>query len=1556
MFGNRRRRAASSPPLNSSTANPSATSAATQAFLKSQASNASLSSAAAAAALRSRPTTPISVADVQTKRMMRRMGSTSSMGSSRSGGSSRGPPGASLERRGSVGSMTERTFRDPSPSRSSPVPSAIDAPPVPAIPKNLSQNRASSLEAPHHRVASPIPRTANGRGSSLQPVGHHPPRTAGQRNSISSVADVASPESRGSVNFSYPTGARPQSPVTNSQLTDESYFRPPRITAANNKNLIYDPNTRSFLPAAEIYAIEQKLRDAANAPVKKQKRIAPKQNTGTHLADGTVGGRPKGTAVDAMETARKTQESKAAQQPKPVSDPAPTQEPVVTQSAPKNAIPQTSETETKSVNAPPVPSVSPKKKKKRVTMTESGSDTGSNLGSDYDSDSTRPKTFNPRTGPLPPSALAKKPSVVREDREREEEEDDTPKRLSFQGPYPPILPKNQDQRTVSPSPLPRSRTGRGRGQDLAPAAGMADKPVKTVSQPTTTPISQEPATPVSATNGTNGLKGDAKPARMGSVSPPRTARFATTPENLAVLHQPPNRSVSPRKSAMKHSPSRDDSPSAVGGSEASENSMLDEPPKPKKKSVRVSFDDESNVVVGHAAPSITTDSPVIQSPQIGKSRWFSLSGRGKKKDISALEDDDEVMKPRPALPSFGSIRERKNRDAVDVEERPLVKPADNIVEPTKPTPPTSPIFTSPTGEPIVYPLGHSNDHAMGALVSQDSSARNAANISKSREPLPPEVTSVEGSGYQSDSSSTHSMEEIAEPEAEATNAKAVEITHPEVSESPETPAEAESLPAPHSNGHVPSITVLPATPKAEDEPKQQWLAMPGAWGEVSDAGSQPSSPMAVAEHVPTEPTPAVVGIAEPAPEVVQQAGAPPVGEIASTHYQNGPILEETEDSESGDIYSDAAEDLSDFDGDGFMSLDAVVESPIPKTPATAVATSSPPESPINRLAKEKAYEKMNRDSGPNFGDGWDKAQQYWSGLTADKKRQLEQEAREEIAAEASNDEEKPAPKSKKTKKKVQVQAPNSKQHQPAIYSDRTYMIMPGTRMSPDIPNVVPGQPKPMRTSMRSEPANGNSEPHMRNSMRAAAPTAGGMKSSMREAPVQQRGSLQKRYRPTSLPAADITTNPAAVNKHVRNMSAGATTAQPPPILRRTSSQDSDSSFKRTRAKPESKFRGSMRKSMDEKSPSRSSRFSLRSLSPSGSVARRPFNSQNTSNGPPVSLRSSARDQGNSYDSGAPSLRGPRAMSPSGNSLLSFGRSSKAAPTTKPAPRRSRFADSDSEEDTGRPAFRSRFADSDSDDAELPKTRVKGGFGRGTMRSSAPAPKSAPVRPIPARKGVDDGDSSDLPDSDDEKSPRFAQPTPAKTPQVTNGDATVGSALGSGVVRRSGSGRGTISVPIASSVPGRPNHSRRGSFMSILKRKKPDPNAKIRKSDAESAARRDTPLERSKSDLAALYASPSGSHTPAARPMSPKLQKRNPLSRENSQQAWPLPDSPSLGDPEKDRPFTSDGMANGVGASPVMARRFTATGLSGVDTGMDSFETPRKKKKFGALRKMFRLDD
>lgn len=140
-------------------------------------------------------------------------------------------------------------------------------------------------------------------------------------------------------------------------------------------------------------------------------------------------------------------------------------------------------------------------------------------------------------------------------------------------------------------------------------------------------------------------------------------------------------------------------------------------------------------------------------------------------------------------------------------------------------------------------------------------------------------------------------------------------------------------------------------------------------------------------------------------------------------------------------------------------------------------------------------------------------------------------------------------------------------------------------------------------------------------------------------------------------------------------------------------------------------------------------------------------------------------------------------------------------------------------------------------------------------------------------------------------------------------------------------------------------------MSILRRKKADPSSKVRKSDAESPARRDTPLERSKSELSVLK---------AERPSTPRLQKKNPNG------TWPLvpPSPPNILGGEDGRPFTADdgngivsgGPANGVERPDLGNRRFTATGLSGIDINVNGTGKPRKKKKFGTLRRMFRLDD
>ncbi|KAN0089463.1 hypothetical protein V8E51_019723 [Hyaloscypha variabilis] len=1553
MFSrDKRRRAASGASLNASNTDPSASLAAAQAFLKSRASNASLSSAAAAAALRARPATPTNVADVQTKRTLRRTNSTSSMGSST--GSPRGPPGSQLERRGSSGSMSERTFRQSSPARSQHVPSAVDAPPVPTIPNNVLQHgqppipskshrRAASVE--QMRVASPPPNQASGRGSSLGPGTSSPPRRGGQRvTSLSSVQEqltggLERPASRGPAE---------------------------RVQPAGNRDLIYDPNTRSFLRLEDILAIEARINAVQQQPyVKPKKRIAPKLATGTHLAEGTVGGRLKGTAIDAMEAAANQQPSEPVPQPtpEPLHEPAPTL--VLSPVRPE-------------VTAATAPK---KKKKKRVVVaSDSDSDQASYIPNSSDNDSEislqRPATYKARAG----TGLAKKPSIVREDREREEEEDDTPPKKSQS---PEILPRldtsSAATRTISPTPLPRLQAGRGHGraQALSSAAYAEDRQhTRSASQPAPT-LTDSPTSPTGVSLVT---KDSIRTNRVQSVSPVRTTHFATAADNLVVKHQPPGRSISPRKSALKHSNSSPRGPSPAGDvtSEVSNNSTVtsDELVVPRKKANRVSFD-ETNVVVGSAATPISSDSPVVQSPQ-AKRPWYSI-GRGKKKDANAASDDDEVMKPRPALPSFGSVREKKNTR--EIEERALVKPAEPIE--SKPSLPSPPLFTTPTGDVVEFPLGQSNDHIVGAVLSQDAASKNAANISKSREPLPPQVTSVEGSGYHSDSdSSDYSLKTTSEvgiaradsvkrgPEdADADGYKALASPVPEPVPEPEpepevaereddtpTPKASPTLkPVEKTNGEIPAISVVQATPTLETtESSNGWPHMPGEW-DYSDSDNQQE------ESIPTtvpEPTPAAAGVVESAP-TIHKPSLSVKSEITSynTSHATTAIIEEAEESDAPSIYSDANEDFSDVEG--FLSLDAVVESPIISGPSVnaavpGIAITTSPDSPTPRATKERAFaqSELSKDSnGPELGDGWDKAQEYWSSLSADKKKQLELEARKQAEDSGSDTEVevKPTPKPKKKKKKV-VAAPQptpvapAVRVQPAPANERSYMIPPGSKAGPN------GH-APMRSSMRAEPQNTGAETHMRKSMRGGDSIRGSLRGSAQ--PAEPKGALQKKLRPVSLPSEQIKADPAAVKKHIRNLSEASAAAAPaaakrdmaPPALRRKNSGDSDSSFKRTRPSTDvTNFRRSMRNSGEQdfggrpQSPQRSSRFSLRSLSPTGSAFKRPFNSA----APPVALsqthmRSSMRRSSDT----TPSLRAR---------VPGFGKSGGSKQSKQKTPQRaSRFADSSDEEDD-RPAFRSRFNDSSDEDEPTSRSTVM-------PRSMRSQPAGPPVRGIPKRAGAEDGDSSDLPDSDDEK-PSGGFKLGKK--RGTNGSEVTpaqGKALASGSLRRSGSGRETISSPTnVTTITGpatRPSHTRRGSFMSILRRKKTDPSSKVRKSDAESPARRDTPLERSKSDLAALRSD---------RPQTPKLQKRNGPSRSNSG-AWPLPvpASPPKIVGEDERPFTAD-TADGVlggeltnGARPDMGtRRYTATGLADVD--INGVGKPRKKKKFGALRRIFRLDD
>jgi serine/arginine repetitive matrix protein 2 len=192
------------------------------AFLASRPSTPNLSASAAATALRTLSPGPTNVSQVQTRRTLQRQNSGSSTVSTPRG------RGQTLQRRDSGGSMTERTFRTPSPHG----PGANDQqqyPPVPQIPQNYnnvpplpvkSHRRTSSMEPPPPRMFSPPPRQPAGRGVSLDRGNNvQQPRTTKPRvTSLQNINELERTDSNNSQNFSYPGRARPMSPANGARV------------------------------------------------------------------------------------------------------------------------------------------------------------------------------------------------------------------------------------------------------------------------------------------------------------------------------------------------------------------------------------------------------------------------------------------------------------------------------------------------------------------------------------------------------------------------------------------------------------------------------------------------------------------------------------------------------------------------------------------------------------------------------------------------------------------------------------------------------------------------------------------------------------------------------------------------------------------------------------------------------------------------------------------------------------------------------------------------------------------------------------------------------------------------------------------------------------------------------------------------------------------------------------------------------------------------------------------------------------------------------------------
>lgn len=393
-----------------------------------------------------------------------------------------------------------------------------------------------------------------------------------------------------------------------------------------------------------------------------------------------------------------------------------------------------------------------------------------------------------------------------------------------------------------------------------------------------------------------------------SSSPGRSARFAkwlSVSASGDQVHQPPPRSVSPVKSALKqprgNSLSPDRHASMVGrgvhpSSEISDGTSVasDEGSRnaAKRKPVKVSFDDEAEVVGVAASPPTSPEEFVPESPPSkSKSRmsWLGLGWKKPSEFVAGDDDFDQVMKPRPELPSFGSVR--GNRDGG--QRPPIPNFSDN--EST----------TSSDEEDSAAP---------GVAISE-----NVAYVDfHSR--APNEGLSQAHGAKSLDQSSVSGTPSASEPKR--SDNSNIDVTA--VGGLTERPPSAGVDP----KSSVPAIAVQPATPSADERTSfdttrssmERYSNIPG--------GFPPSNSDRSLKSIDTG--------------------------TGSSHVESVPKLNamDGEGESDGSVYSDAPEDV---DGDGFGSINAIVDGrPIPRSSAP-LATISESREPTPIAADRSAF-------------------------------------------------------------------------------------------------------------------------------------------------------------------------------------------------------------------------------------------------------------------------------------------------------------------------------------------------------------------------------------------------------------------------------------------------------------------------------------------------------------------------------------------------------------------------------------------------------------------------
>lgn len=1508
--------------------------------------------------------TPTNVADVQTKRTLRRSASLTSSLSRDSR--------AAMKRSPSTNSMSERTLRSPSPHRTTATNTPDDAPPVPSIPTHVAKshiqqasptrmrNRASSLRTQPLKLGSEV--LKEGRASWFGPPVSDPSAT--MRTSDAAINTPPRPTSASSsINFSYPRSLRISSSDLGTTSATRSMNQQQLSSTDSGSAVVFDPNTRRMVTKSVLVARENSYREPGRSASKKKK---------------------------------KKQEKKKQERAPP---PSPTLVPTP-DAADEFYLP------------PPIEDVN------KTTSTGLVSDAPELVTGNMYEDMGAEIHVEPEANPPHPSTAGDYGLQV---------DDHVITGVGTEGISATLFPQSdtiaEDQHQMSP---PQN------SQPYEIGAGMVTR-----EEPSSVSYALPPRmtayhrieSPIELPSGDRQLKPPS----------PRESEILAVP----VRHSPPARSASPIKPALKQStsPNRGSNLSDYGSELSYDQGAQSDQGLSRKKSVRVSFDDRNTVVVGEGAPPVEEpESPVLSPPQSTRKHWYSFGRRREDQSSTEDADDSEVMKPRPPLPHFGSVRDKKFRDH---EERPLVRPALSASHtPHSGAAPTLP--TIPSVSDLKNNTDFSNDHVIGSLLASEMEKKHEANTSRLREPLPPEVTSVEGDGFMSDGSSTSSLrssedEDVGDDSADEGHShrlsQATGVTL--VPEPPKTYANGST----HvGNGSVTS-TNGSAAPKS-DAPISREAPIGSkdlASQVVPEIAISYPSPQPQAEIDSPFPRPTsssehdvFFDIPGTFPDEDDSSSTTTQKQAASASALLVPPPNPSEESEDPSIYSDAYEDLSDIEGDGFMSLDAVVQSPIQADlPAQLTSIEQPQTNTWQANDLSRGVTQTHTLSAPipvatistpapsslpQSGQDvdWEHAKAYWRGLTSEKRRQLEEEVLSEAGEDADLDDtvttKKPKKKKSLTEQRVNTTSPvnappateKRAEESPSGDHRRTYQIVPGTKVV-DTPRNVPVLRSSMRSSLRSSTApqsngpgktasfgeNGSagSKPHktVRVIAEPEAPRVGFRKTmrsnnigripedeetnryslrSQRPVSVQSTtGSLrsgnQRKLGHTTRLAASLDEDMSS--HHPGNWSQ----IQP----QRRGSMDSDSSFRRSSRPRQAEgvaFRKSMRSNGAAEAPAANGRpDSRRANGFRAGQAEPETRSLRSPVGPETKPRMTLR-----RDSSDGSIRSASHRF----HLPSFGRSSRNSKSSS----RLDYSSDEDDQSVTLPPVRAKPERASSD--SWVSRRFSGSSSKpvsntkplASASAAASAAKGRPLSRGTLREPVEEV-SEELSDSTDEDPyipPRKEPALPSTANARANGNGNGNGKLlavgepANGSLRRSRSGRGSIATSYTESANGAPakadNNTHKHGLMAALRRKKAEPAGRInRPQRMDSAARRDTKLERSTSELEALR---SNNTTPR-----PQLQpKTNALGtrslRETQSATFHRPaarfgadeDSDSVSTPLEGEESPVEAV-NGAASSRYL-RKKQPVGRIPEENALSTAVEPRKKKKFMALRRMFGIDD